>query len=138
MSLFSEIGRAYSNSMEYMFRGVCDHKNTLGAVSCVLGLGFPWRFLDHWQNKADPRRRRYLWVDGAVLAIAVWLLVTANSVTANICAVTGLVFILSCGLRGCGEDSGLYISSLSDCCSSRCIRSISTGSWLRMSAETRL
>src|SRR5579871_643126 len=27
---YPEIGRAYSNSWEYMFRGVCDHKNTLG------------------------------------------------------------------------------------------------------------
>jgi exopolysaccharide production protein ExoQ len=93
---YPEIGRAYSNSWEYMFRGVCDHKNTLGAVCCVLGLGFVWRFLDHWQDKADPRRRRYLLVDSAVLAIAVWLLVTADSVTAKICAVTGVVIILSC------------------------------------------
>jgi exopolysaccharide production protein ExoQ len=93
---YPEIGRAYNNSWEYMFRGVCDHKNTLGAVCCVLGLGFLWRFLDHWQDKADPRRRRYLLVDSAVLAIAVWLLVTANSVTSNICAVTGFVIILSC------------------------------------------
>ena len=93
---YPEIGRAYSNSWEYMFRGVCDHKNTLGAVCCVLSLGFLWRFLDHWQDKADPRRRRYLLVDSAVLTIAIWLLVTANSVTSNICAVTGSVIILSC------------------------------------------
>jgi exopolysaccharide production protein ExoQ len=93
---YPEIGRAYSNSWEYMFRGVCDHKNTLGATCYVLGLGFLWRFLDHWQNKADPSRRRYLLVDSAVIAIAVWLLVTADSVTAIISAVTGFVIILSC------------------------------------------
>ena len=57
---YPEIGRAYSNSWEYMFRGVCDHKNTLGTVCCVLGLGFLWRFLDHWQNKADPRQAQVL------------------------------------------------------------------------------
>jgi len=93
---YPEIGRAYTNGWEYMFRGVCDHKNTLGATCYVLGLGFLWRFLDDWQNKADPRRRRYLLVDSAVLAIAVWLLVTADSVTAIICGVTGFVIILSC------------------------------------------
>lgn len=93
---YPEIGRAYSNSWEYMFRGVCDHKNSLGATCCVLGLGFLWRFLDHWQDKEDPRRRRYLLMDSAVLAITIWLLVTADSVTSNVCAVTGLVIILAC------------------------------------------
>jgi exopolysaccharide production protein ExoQ len=93
---YPEIGRAYSNSWEYMFRGVCDHKNTLGAVCCMLGLGFLWRFLDHWQNKAAPRSRRYLLADGTMLVTTVWLLWTADSATSKVCFVTGALTLLAC------------------------------------------
>lgn len=96
---YPEIGRAYSNSWEYMFRGVTDHKNSLGAVCLVLGLGFLWRFLDHWQDKTDVHRRRHLIADTVVLSITVWLLSVANSATSSVCFVSGVVLILACRVR---------------------------------------
>ena len=96
---YPEIGRAYSNSWEYMYRGVTDHKNTLGSVCLVLGLGFLWRFLEHWQDKADAHRRRHLIADTVVLSITVWLLSVANSATSSVCFVSGVVIILACRVR---------------------------------------
>jgi hypothetical protein len=96
---YPEIGRAYTNSWEYMYRGVTDHKNTLGSVCLVLGLGFLWRFLEHWQNKADANRRRHLIADTVVLSIVVWLLSIANSATSSMCFVSGVVIILACRVR---------------------------------------
>jgi O-antigen ligase len=93
---YPELGRTFNNSGDSMFRGVTDHKNTLGAVCCVLGLGFLWRFLDHCQNKGALRRRRYLLADSAMLATTVWLLWIANSATSSVCFVTGVMTILAC------------------------------------------
>ena len=82
---YPDLGRAYSNSWELMYTGVTQHKNSLGAICLVLGLGFLWRFLEHYRTESQLHRRRHLLADGAILITVMWLLWMANSATSSAC-----------------------------------------------------
>lgn len=90
---YPALGRSYSNSWVQMYNGVTTHKNTLGSVCLVIGLGFLWRFLDHWKG-STARRRRHLLVDCVMLAMVLWLLWKANSVTSSVCFAMGSAVML--------------------------------------------
>ena len=82
---YPSLGRSYSNSWELMYTGVTDHKNTLGMICLILGLGFWWRFLEHSTAQGAPHRSRHLLVDGAILGMVGWLFSIANSLTSLAC-----------------------------------------------------
>jgi O-antigen ligase len=82
---YPDLGRSYSNSWELMYKGVTDHKNTLGMICLVFGLGFLWRFLEHYRTKGEPHRRRHLLAHGAMLAMLMWLFWMVNSMTSLSC-----------------------------------------------------
>lgn len=97
---YPALGRIYNIwTWEPMFVGVTEHKNTLGMVCMVLGLGFEWRFLMAYRDRKDPRRTKRLMVYAALLGMMVWLFVQANSVTAQSCFILGSVFLLASGSR---------------------------------------
>lgn len=77
-----------------MYTGVTDHKNSLGAVCLVLGLGFVWRLLEHYRTKDDPYRRLHLLTDCTILAMVAWLLRMANSMTSLSCFLMGTALIV--------------------------------------------
>ena len=77
---YPALGRIYNIwTWEPMFVGVTDHKNTLGMVCMVVGLGFEWRFLQAYRDRKDPRRTRQLIVYAVMLGMMVWIFVQANS-----------------------------------------------------------
>jgi O-antigen ligase len=82
-----------------MFVGVTDHKNTLGMVCMVLGLGFEWRFLLAYRDRKDPRRTKRLIVYALMLGMMVWIFVQANSVTAQSCFMLASIFLIASGTR---------------------------------------
>jgi len=90
---YPDLGRSYSNSWELMYKGVTDHKNTLGMVCLVLGLGFWWRLLEDLVSKGEPNRIRHLLADGAILAMVGWLFWIANSLTSLSCFLMASVVI---------------------------------------------
>jgi O-antigen ligase len=91
---YPNLGRMYSNGWENMFTGVADHKNDLGMFCMILGLGFLWRFLEHYQDKDDPERKRRLRVDGITLFMVGWLLWMAHSMTSTGCFVMAAPLIV--------------------------------------------
>jgi len=87
---YPQLGRGFSQwtwSMFYM--GVTVDKNQLGMISMLFGLGAAWRFFTVLRDKSQSHRRRHLLAQGAVLAMALWILWKANSVTAIACFVMG-------------------------------------------------
>jgi exopolysaccharide production protein ExoQ len=84
---YPELGRRVTNSWTLEPTGVCDQKNSLGILCYIIGLGLLWRFRSSYNDREDPSRRRRLLALGIVLAMAVWLLHTCNSLT-SICALS--------------------------------------------------
>jgi exopolysaccharide production protein ExoQ len=97
---YPALGRIYNIwTWEPMFVGVTEHKNTLGMVCMILGLGFEWRFLLAYLDREDPQRSKRMAVYSVLIAMVVWLFVQANSVTAQSCFLLGTACLLASGTR---------------------------------------
>ncbi len=83
---FPSIGSVYNETDRItMYFGVTTFKNLLGVTCMVFGLGSLWSFLGAYQDHAASNRRRRLIAQGAVVAMAVWLIVKADSMTSLSC-----------------------------------------------------
>ena len=92
---YPDLGRGYTYfTWTPFYTGVSTDKNGLGLLCLVCGLGGLWQFLDVLQTRDMPHRRRRLMAQGAVLAMVLWLLSIANSVTSISCFVSGGIFIV--------------------------------------------
>jgi exopolysaccharide production protein ExoQ len=69
--------------------GVGGNKNVLGVITLVLSLGAVWRVLGLLSSKEAPRLRRHLLAQVALLAICIYILVIADSVTSLVCFAIG-------------------------------------------------
>jgi exopolysaccharide production protein ExoQ len=91
---YPQWGRTYSQHWDsrQFFVGVSENKNLLGLTCMVFGFAAAWRFLQAWSGEQKDRRRT-LMVHGAILAVAIWLLITCDSKTSLCCflASTGLI-----------------------------------------------
>ena len=97
---YPALGRVYNIwTWEPMFVGVTDHKNTLGMICMILGLGFEWRFLLAYRDRTNPRRKKRLIVYGVLIAMVVWLFIQANSVTAQSCFLLATFCLFASGTR---------------------------------------
>lgn len=92
---FGGLGRAYAPNGLLMSTGVATTKNGLGVIAYVFLLGALWRVLSLLENKQHPARRRHLWAQLTLLAIAVWVLVLAHSATSIACAALGAALMLA-------------------------------------------
>lgn len=72
--------------------GVAADKNALGTICMLCGLAFHWRALAAWRDRGSSDRVRHLLVQGTLLAMVIWLLSKANSMTSLVC------FVLAAGL----------------------------------------
>jgi len=80
--------------------GVTLNKNILGVVTFVLALGAVWRVLSLLSpDEKLPDRNRHLLAQGALLALGISLLITANSATANACFALGTGLMVATRLR---------------------------------------
>jgi exopolysaccharide production protein ExoQ len=92
---YPDLGRFYSHwTWTSTNIGVSTDKNGLGAICLVFGLVSMWRFIDTFFDKTNPLRMRVLCAHGAVLAMASWLFVAADSSTALVCFLLGSALIL--------------------------------------------
>jgi O-antigen ligase len=86
---FPEIGRRPDRSGSSLFVGVTTHKNTLGLVVYVLSL-FIIADISALQGQSPTRKHRVnLWIRYGMLAMAIWLLMTCDSMTSVICLTLG-------------------------------------------------
>jgi exopolysaccharide production protein ExoQ len=74
------------------YTGVTTSKNSLGMICMVFGLGSVWRFLEAYRSRERTRRTQRLIAHGAVIAMVLWLLLGAHSMTSLSC------FALAIGL----------------------------------------
>lgn len=96
---FGNLGREYTPDGILMNTGVTTTKNELGVITLVLLLGALWRVLSLLDNKQLPARRRHLWAQLTLVAIAVWVLVLAQSATAISCVALGAALMLATRTR---------------------------------------
>jgi exopolysaccharide production protein ExoQ len=86
-------GRGYDRWLgTTFFTGVSDDKNGLGFNCLVFGLGFMWRFVEAFREKA--RRYTQLAIHGSMVALVLWLFYLANSATSLACFVLGSTLIV--------------------------------------------
>jgi exopolysaccharide production protein ExoQ len=98
---YPDLGREYDPwSGRQMFTGLTPDKNLLGVITYVLLLGVVWRILALFRSDEVPAYRgRILWAQGTLLAIGIYLLLIADSVTSKVCFALGAGLMLLTSLR---------------------------------------
>ena len=78
------------------FIGVCGSKNELGLLCLVMGLASLWQFLRVWQIRTTENRSKRLAAHGAIVMMALGLIVKADSMTSLACLLlAGAVMVFS-------------------------------------------
>lgn len=99
---YPDLGRTYNPwTGTPGYCGVTMNKNTLGMVCLILGLGSLWRVIVDYRSTGSPYRKRWLMAHGTVLAMVVWILLIADSMTSLslFILVGGILVITSAGRR---------------------------------------
>jgi exopolysaccharide production protein ExoQ len=90
------VGTGYSvedNTMMYF--GVTTFKNLLGMICLVLGLASLWSLIGAFESSALPRRTQHMIAHASTLALAVLLILRADSMTSFSCLfIAGAVMVL--------------------------------------------
>lgn len=95
---FPALGRYYEKWEGTQFYcGVATDKNMLGMICFISGLASVWRCTQEYVKPRRNRNNRVLLAQGSLLALIVWLLLKANSVTSSACFVLGGGLIVICG-----------------------------------------
>jgi O-antigen ligase len=86
IKFYPDLGRSYNQwSWTPMYCGVTTFKNLLGMICLVCGLGSVWSFLGAWQEPKIALRIRRMVAHGAIIVAALWLFITADSMTSLSC-----------------------------------------------------
>jgi exopolysaccharide production protein ExoQ len=90
------IGTGYSpEDNVMMYFGVTTFKNLLGMICMVFGLSSLWSFLGAFDDRAMPNRTRHMIAHAAIVAMAVMLILRADSMTSLSCLfLAGAVMVL--------------------------------------------
>jgi exopolysaccharide production protein ExoQ len=79
-----------------MYTGVATFKNLLGVLCMACGLAALWAFIGAYQDRDLPDRRRHMLAQGIAVALALGLVVRADSMTSlSAFALAGAVMVLS-------------------------------------------
>lgn len=94
---YPDIGRAYDPwTWEPLYCGVTTFKNLLGMICLVCALGALWSFLGAFERRQMPHRTQHLAAHGVVVAVAIWLFITADSMTSLTCfLMAGTVMVMT-------------------------------------------
>jgi exopolysaccharide production protein ExoQ len=82
---YPQYGRFYTRAGTTTWTGVATDKNALGMLSLLIGLASILRFLEIYRGKQSTRETGPLVAQGALIAMAIYLLWEANSATAFAC-----------------------------------------------------
>ena len=100
IKVYPNIGSAYNPfDGTTMYFGVTTFKNLLGMVSMVYGLASVWNFLDAFEKRNMPYRNRHLIAHGLMIGTALWLIVTADSMTSLSCLLLGGIVMAAISQR---------------------------------------
>ena len=99
IEFFPAIGRSYSPEDGYItYTGVTLNKNTLGMLCLIVGIASVWRLVALYRNSYH-HSRQFI-AHGLILALVVWLLIVANSMTSLLCLLIASGFIVTVRLPG--------------------------------------
>jgi len=84
---------------ETSYQGVTLNKNTLGMICLCFGMGALWRFLAAYRTQEVTGRTRRMIAQAVSLAMVLWLLVMASSMTSLSCFLMGSALLLTTNLR---------------------------------------
>ena len=91
---YPEIGKQYDQWTGIaMYAGATTSKNMLGVLCLVSGLFFFWDTVTRWSDRKERQTKRIILVNGAFLAMTLWLLNLSNSATSRVCLVLGCLVI---------------------------------------------
>jgi len=97
---YPKLGSSYNPADRItMYFGVTTFKNMLGMTCLVCGLGSLWSLIGAFESATMRHRTRHMIAHGAVLVMAVWLIVTADSMTSLACLLLGAAIMLICAQR---------------------------------------
>lgn len=96
---YPDLGKSFKHYGTSIYFGVTTNKNLLGLICLVFGLGAFWRFLSAYRDRGGMHRTRRLVVHGAFLAMVLWLLSAAHSMTGLACFVLGSFLIAATSFR---------------------------------------
>ena len=95
---YPNIGKGFKHYGTAIYTGVTTTKNILGVVCLICGLGTLWRLLAAYRDRKNPRRKRQLLVHSVVLAMVIWLLSMAHSMTGLACFLMAGTILTATGL----------------------------------------
>ena len=97
---YPEMGRSFNQwSWTYMYNGISTTKNMLGMTCLIAGLGSVWQLTTAYRDREDIYRRRHLIAHASLIAMALWLFWTANSMTSLACFLMAGSIIVITSLR---------------------------------------
>jgi len=92
---YPALGRGYNRwTWMPLNIGVSTDKNGLGALCMIFGLASLWRLLELARDRALPDRMRHAGAHAAILAMALWLCIKADSSTALACFMLGAALLV--------------------------------------------
>jgi exopolysaccharide production protein ExoQ len=113
---FPSIGQVYSREDGMMsYTGVTLNKNSLGMLCLVIGIATVWRISAIVRNRYH--RSRLLLAHGVILALVLWLLFTANSMTSLVCFLLGSGFIVALNMPGTRKPLRIHVIAGAMACS---------------------
>jgi O-antigen ligase len=92
---YPTLGGGYRpESMATFWTGVTTDKNTLGIVCVVLGVGATWRLLEELERENGSGRLGPLTANSILLAMILWVLWIANSMTSVACFLMAITLLI--------------------------------------------
>jgi len=89
------LGMTYKHSWEaHVAVGITNDKNMLGVICLLFGLGAVWRIVWAFRGEDVPHRNRSVIAEAMLIAMVLWLLLRADSMTSLACFVFGAGLIV--------------------------------------------
>jgi exopolysaccharide production protein ExoQ len=83
---YPDLGRHYQDwRWTVVYDGVTTNKNALGMICLLFGIGSLWRLIEVYRHKQINNRTRHLITHAVLLAMILWLLFIAGSMTSTAC-----------------------------------------------------
>lgn len=97
---FPDLGRGlWRWSWAVNYTGVTTNKNTLGMICFIFGIGSTWRLFIAYRSRNGSQRTRQILAHVVLVAMALWLLWMANSMTSISCFALACVLLAVTSIR---------------------------------------
>ena len=92
---YTHLGRGFGEGGEGYYTGVTTSKNELGGICLLFGLGSVWSLSSYFRENKNSRRRGLLVAQSVLLAMVLWLIWKAQTMTALACFFMASVVLIA-------------------------------------------